>query len=161
MYMQVGDFRVSRGPPTVPLTWISHNAVISKSQNPRKAGTLYNKSTGKESGKTHLCTARRNLIFSPNQFWNCSPGLEDWPGRVMKNVLNKQGGVVISNFDMKISPFWFSGPLLNFHDVGYPIIDSKLSQGIVEFQSFLNPTSCSKFKGHMYSKVQKFTIGKK
>ena len=47
----------------------------------------------------------------------------------MKNVLNKQGGVVISNFDMKISPFWFSGPLLNFHDVGYPIIDSKLSQG--------------------------------
>ena len=79
----------------------------------------------------------------------------------MKNVLNKQGGVAISNFDMKISPFWFSGPLLNFHDVGYPIIGSKLSQGIVEFQSFLNPTSCSKFKGHMYSKVQKFTIGKK
>ena len=66
--------------------------------------------------------------------------------------------VVISNFDMKISPFWFSGPLLNFHDVGYPIIDSKLSQGIVEFQSFVNPSSSSKFKGHMYSKVQKFTI---
>ena len=98
---------------------------------------------------------QEKLKFSPNKFWNCSPGLEDWPGRVMKNVLNKQGGVVISNFDMKISPFWFSGPLLNFHDVGYPIIDSKLSQGIVEFQSFLNPTSCSKFKGHMYSKSSK------
>ena len=25
MYAQMGDFRVSRGPPTVPLTRISHN----------------------------------------------------------------------------------------------------------------------------------------
>ena len=40
MYVQVGDFRVSRGPPTVPLTRISRNTVFSKSQNPRKAGTL-------------------------------------------------------------------------------------------------------------------------
>ena len=40
MYVQVGDFCVSRGPTTVPLTWISCNTVFSKSQNARKAGTL-------------------------------------------------------------------------------------------------------------------------
>ena len=40
MYAQVGDFCVSRGHPTVPLTQISRNAVFFKSQNPRKAGTL-------------------------------------------------------------------------------------------------------------------------
>ena len=40
MYAQVGDFRVSRGPPIVPLTLISRNAVFFKSQNPRKVGTL-------------------------------------------------------------------------------------------------------------------------
>ena len=40
MYVQVGDFCVSRGPPTVPLTRISCNAFFFKSQNPRKAGTL-------------------------------------------------------------------------------------------------------------------------
>ena len=34
-----GDFRISRGPPTVLLTRISSNAVYFKSQNPRKAGT--------------------------------------------------------------------------------------------------------------------------
>ena len=39
MYTQVGDFRVNRGPPTVPLTRILHNAVFSKPQNPRKAET--------------------------------------------------------------------------------------------------------------------------
>ena len=43
MYTQVGDFCVSRGPPTVPLTWISRNAVFLKSQNPRNAGTLCKK----------------------------------------------------------------------------------------------------------------------
>ena len=40
MYLQVGDFRISREPPTVPLMQISRNAVFSKSQNPHKAGTL-------------------------------------------------------------------------------------------------------------------------
>ena len=40
MYVQVGDFRVSRGPPTVPLMQISCDTVFFKSQNPRKAGTL-------------------------------------------------------------------------------------------------------------------------
>jgi hypothetical protein len=40
MYAQAGDFRVIRGPPTVPLTQILRNAVFFKSQNPRKAGTL-------------------------------------------------------------------------------------------------------------------------
>ena len=38
MYVQVGDFCVSRGPPTVPLMRISCNVVYFKSQNPRKAG---------------------------------------------------------------------------------------------------------------------------
>ena len=38
MYAQVGDFRVSRGPPTAPLTQILLNA----SQNLCKAGTLCN-----------------------------------------------------------------------------------------------------------------------
>ena len=38
MYAQVGNFRVSSGPPTVPLTRILRNAVFFKSQNPRKAG---------------------------------------------------------------------------------------------------------------------------
>jgi hypothetical protein len=40
MYMQVGDFRVSRRPATVPLMQILRNAVFLKSQNPRNAGTL-------------------------------------------------------------------------------------------------------------------------
>ena len=40
LYMQGGDFRVSRGPPTVPLTWILHNAFLFKSQNPHKVGIL-------------------------------------------------------------------------------------------------------------------------
>ena len=34
------NFRVSRGPPTVPLTRILRNVVFLKSQNPRNAGTL-------------------------------------------------------------------------------------------------------------------------
>ena len=42
MYVQVGDFRVSRGLTTVPLTRISCNTFFSKSQNARKAGTLRN-----------------------------------------------------------------------------------------------------------------------
>ena len=40
MYVQVGDFHVSRGSPTVQLTQILHNAVFFKSQNPCKAGAL-------------------------------------------------------------------------------------------------------------------------
>ena len=40
MYAKVGDFRVSRGPSTVPLTRILCNAVFFKSQIPRKVGTL-------------------------------------------------------------------------------------------------------------------------
>ena len=40
MYVQVGDFRVSRGISTVPLTQISCNTVFFKSQNARKVGTL-------------------------------------------------------------------------------------------------------------------------
>ena len=40
MYMQVGDFDVSRGLITGPLTRISCNTVFSKSQNACKAGTL-------------------------------------------------------------------------------------------------------------------------
>ena len=35
-----GDFPVSKGPPTVPLTQILCNAVFFKSQNANKAGTL-------------------------------------------------------------------------------------------------------------------------
>ena len=42
MYVQVGDFCVSRGPSTVPLTRSSCNTFFSKSQNARKAGTLCN-----------------------------------------------------------------------------------------------------------------------
>ena len=41
MYLQGGDFCVTRGPPTVPLTRISCNTFFSKSQNVRKAGILY------------------------------------------------------------------------------------------------------------------------
>ena len=40
MYAQVGDFCGSRGPPTVPITQISRNAVFLKSQNPCNGGTL-------------------------------------------------------------------------------------------------------------------------
>ena len=36
----MGDFCVSRGTITVPLTWISCNMVFCKSQNAHKAGTL-------------------------------------------------------------------------------------------------------------------------
>ena len=42
IYAQVGDFCISRGPSTVPLTRILRNVVFSKSQNPRKVGTLCN-----------------------------------------------------------------------------------------------------------------------
>ena len=42
IYVQVGDFRVSRGPPTVSLTQILCNAVFAESQNSHKAGTLCN-----------------------------------------------------------------------------------------------------------------------
>ena len=41
MYSQVGDFRVSRGPPTVLLMQLSCNKVFFKSQNPCKEGTLF------------------------------------------------------------------------------------------------------------------------
>ena len=41
MYIQVGDFPISRGPPTVPLRRISCNTVFSKAQNACKAGTLF------------------------------------------------------------------------------------------------------------------------
>ena len=41
MYVQVRDFCVSKGPPTVPLTRISCNTVFSKSQNARKVGTFF------------------------------------------------------------------------------------------------------------------------
>ena len=40
MYAQVGDFPISRGPPSVPLTQISCKTLLSKSQNASKAGTL-------------------------------------------------------------------------------------------------------------------------
>ena len=40
MYVQVGDFCNSRGPPTVPLMQILRNVVFLKSQNPRNVGTL-------------------------------------------------------------------------------------------------------------------------
>ena len=40
MYAQVGDFRISRESPTVPVIRILRNAGFFKSQNPRKAGTL-------------------------------------------------------------------------------------------------------------------------
>ena len=42
MYVQVGILRISRGPPTVPLTQILCNAVSFNSKNPRKTGTLCN-----------------------------------------------------------------------------------------------------------------------
>ena len=38
MYAQVGDFQISRGPPTVPLTGISRNTFFLKSQNPHMRG---------------------------------------------------------------------------------------------------------------------------
>ena len=38
-----GDFPVSKGPPTVPLTQILCHAVFFKSQNLRKVGTLCSK----------------------------------------------------------------------------------------------------------------------
>ena len=38
MYVQVGDFCINSGPPTVQLTQISSNAVFFKSQNPHKVG---------------------------------------------------------------------------------------------------------------------------
>ena len=40
MYAQMEDFRVSRGPPTVPLTQILRTAAFLKSQNPSNSGTL-------------------------------------------------------------------------------------------------------------------------
>ena len=41
---QVGDFRVSRGPPTVPPEWILFNTLFFMSQNQRKEGPLCNTS---------------------------------------------------------------------------------------------------------------------
>ena len=40
-YVQVGDFLISRGRPTVPLTGIVCNADFFKSQNLVNAGTLF------------------------------------------------------------------------------------------------------------------------
>ena len=40
MYAQVGDFGISWGPPTVPLTQIMRNSVFLNSQNPHNAGNL-------------------------------------------------------------------------------------------------------------------------
>ena len=40
MYVQVGDFHISRELSTIPIAQISCNTVFSKSQNARKAGTL-------------------------------------------------------------------------------------------------------------------------
>ena len=40
MYMQVGDFCISKGPPKVQLMQILRNTIFFKSQNGRKAGTL-------------------------------------------------------------------------------------------------------------------------
>ena len=52
MYVQVGDFRASRGPTTVPLTRISCNTVFSNSQNARKGGdSLYRISMGLSCAK--------------------------------------------------------------------------------------------------------------
>ena len=58
MYVQVGDFRVSRGPPTIPLARILHNAVFFKSQNLCKAGTL--------------CIMIQSLVI----MWQCVPLLK-------------------------------------------------------------------------------------
>ena len=41
MYTQVGDFRISRGPPTVLLTRILHNAVFSSPKIHVRRGILY------------------------------------------------------------------------------------------------------------------------
>ena len=41
MYVQVGDFHISKGPLTVPLMRILRNVVFLKFQNLRKVGTLY------------------------------------------------------------------------------------------------------------------------
>ena len=54
MYVQVGDFCVSRGLTTVPLTRISCNTVFSKSQNARKAGTLCTSKTGSYLSRSWL-----------------------------------------------------------------------------------------------------------
>ena len=51
MYAQLGDFRVSKEPPTVPLTRILRNAVFFKSQNPRKAGPSVSFSLNKSNLK--------------------------------------------------------------------------------------------------------------
>ena len=49
MYVQVGYFRVSREPLTVPLTQISCNTFFSKSQNVRKVGPYVGYFVGSES----------------------------------------------------------------------------------------------------------------
>ena len=46
MYMQVGDFCVSRGCPIIPLTQISCNAGFFKSQNQRKVGPSVHRKEG-------------------------------------------------------------------------------------------------------------------
>ena len=63
MYVQVGDFRVSRGPPTVPLTQISCNTVIS---NKHKAGTLCNKQEQKHVSETMGAKNAENI--APKQY---------------------------------------------------------------------------------------------
>ena len=81
MYVLVGDFRVSRGPTTVPITQILRNAVFLKSQNPRYAGTLC----------THM--AFGGLIFLTTEI--CSE-INKWPA-TLKNYLStltSKSGVV-------------------------------------------------------------------
>ena len=40
IYLQVGDFCISRGSPTFPITQILRNSFFFKAQNPLKLGTL-------------------------------------------------------------------------------------------------------------------------
>ena len=68
MNVQVGDFHIIRGPPTVLLTQILRNTVFFKSQNPRKAGTLCISQA--ETKITKLLKAeqisKRTTIFTQN-----------------------------------------------------------------------------------------------
>ena len=98
MYAQVGNFRVSRGPHTVPLTLILRkNAVFFKSQNPRKAGTL--RGPPYQVGWAILAECRQLDIPIKAIFVLCSensPNLTCYIYTMRKNLLNWRHLVSIS-----------------------------------------------------------------
>ena len=71
----MGDFCISREPLTVPLTQISCNTVLFKSQNPRKAGTLCicTKNTPSKIISYHCAfQSNQNSIIQSKYLWICS-----------------------------------------------------------------------------------------